>query len=120
MQMLADGAFRQIDAMPRFHNRSDLRSGARRQFQAQLAGLRQQLRVATHGAEVGARRWPQSVETLLAVRANPAIEGDARIGPLTAIRMFVGLRGQFAHQLATFSWAEPWVRRGGDHRIAEE
>jgi hypothetical protein len=120
MEMLADRAFRQIDAMPCLQNRADLRGGACRQLQSQLAGFLQQVRVAAHRAKIGTRRRAQSVETLLAVRANPAIERDARIGPLAAIWMFVGLRGQFAHQLSTFSWTEPWVRRGGDHRITEE
>src|SRR5205823_9581967 len=58
--------------------------------------------------------------TLLAVRADPAIERDARIGPLAAIWMGIRLAGQLAHQLATFSWSKARVGRRGDHGIAEQ
>src|SRR4029453_13971848 len=77
-------------------------------------------RMATHRAEIGAWWWTQSVETLFAVRADPAIERDARIGPLAAIWMGVGLCGQFAPQLATFGWTQARVRRPRDNGVAEE
>src|ERR1700694_2191473 len=118
--MLADGALRQIDAISRFENRGNLSGRASRHFHSQLASCLQQLRVPTHRAEIGAWWRTQSVQTLLAVRADPAIERDARIGPLAAIWMGVGLGGQLAHQVATFSWSKARVRRGGDHGIAEQ
>src|SRR6266849_6286408 len=101
--------------MPRFQNRGNLRGRPSRQFYPQLAGLLQQIRMTTHRAEIGPWWRTQSIETLLAVRANPAIERDARIGPLAAIWMCMGLAGQLAHRLATFSWSQPRVGRGGDH-----
>src|SRR5689334_8823487 len=59
-EVLADSAFWQIDAMPRFENRSDLSGGTGREFKSELAGFLQQLRVATHRAEVGTRWRTQS------------------------------------------------------------
>src|SRR6266536_4213717 len=119
-QVLADGALGNRDAMPRFQNRGDRSGGTRWQLQSELAGFLQQLRVTTHRAEVGAWWRTQSIETLLAIGANPAIERAAGIGPLAAIWMGMRLAGQFAHQLATFSRSQAWVRRGGDHRVTEQ
>src|SRR5205823_11855879 len=102
VQMLTDGPLRQMDAMPGFQNRADLDCRASRQFQAELAGFLQEFGMATHDAEIGARWWTQPVEPMLAISADPAIEGHARVSPLTAIWMFVGLVRQLAHQVAAF------------------
>src|SRR6266567_8804762 len=57
---------------------------------------------------------------MLAIGADPAIKGHARVGPPTAIRMFVGLVGQFAHQMAAFGRSEPRVDRFTDDAKAEQ
>src|SRR5260370_23730455 len=119
-QVLADGPLGHVDALPRFQNRGDLSGGTCWQLQSELAGLLQQLRVATHRAEVGAWWRTQTIQTLLAVGANPAIERAAGIGPLAAIWMVMRLAGPLRHQLATFSRREAPVRCGGDHRVTEQ
>ena len=91
VQMLADGALRHRDAMPRFQDRADLDGRATWQFQPQLASFLQQFWMATDDAEIGAWWWTESVEAMLAIGADPAIQGYARVGPATAIWMFVGL-----------------------------
>src|SRR5229473_4919263 len=48
---------------------------------------------------------------MFAIGADPAIEGHARVGPATAIRMFVGLIGQFADQVAAFGRGKPRINR---------
>src|SRR5438105_3312753 len=57
---------------------------------------------------------------MLAICADPAIEGHTRVGPLTAIRMFVGLIGQLAHQVAAFGRGEPRVNRFANNAKAEQ
>ena len=119
-QVLTDGALGHREAVPHFQNRGDLSGGTRWQLQPKLAGFLQQLRVPTHRAEVGARWRTQSIETLLVVGADPAIERAAGIGPVAAVWMGMRLAGQPAHQLATFSRSEARVCRGGDHRVTEQ
>src|SRR5947209_1328780 len=118
--MLADGPLRHMDAMPGFQNRADLDCRASRQFQAELAGFLQEFGMATHDAEIGARWWTQPVEPMLAISADPAIEGHARVSPLTAIWMFVGLVRQLAHQVAAFGRCEPRVDRFTDDAKAQQ
>src|ERR1700674_4172469 len=67
--------------------------------------------MTTDDAEIGARWWTESVEAVLAIGADPAIERHARVGPATAIGMFVGLIGQLADQVAAFGRGEPRVDR---------
>jgi hypothetical protein len=95
-------------------HRGDLSGRAARQFQAELACFLQQFRAAAHRAQVGACWRSQSIKTLLAVRANPTVQCDARIGPLAAIWMDMRLASQFAHQLPTFSWTQARIRRGNN------
>src|SRR6266851_9430925 len=57
---------------------------------------------------------------MLAIGADPAIEGHTRVGPATAIWMFVGLIGQLAHQVAAFGRCEPRVDRFADDAKAEQ
>src|SRR5437764_7476631 len=76
--------------------------------------------MATDDAEIGARWWTESVEAVLAIGAEPAIEGHARVSPLTAIWMFVGLVRQLAHQVAAFGRCEPRVDRFTDDPKTEQ
>src|SRR6202521_1533254 len=76
--------------------------------------------MATNDPEIGARWWTESVEAMLAIGADPAIEGHARVGPATAIWMFVGLMGQRADQVAAFGRGEPRVNRFADDAKAEQ
>src|SRR5713101_1831749 len=118
--MLADRAFGDRDTPPGFENRGNLSRGATRQFQAELAGFLQQLRVATHDAQIGAQWWTEPVEAMLAIGADPAIERHARIGPLAAIWMLVRLVSELAHQAATFGRCEPWVRHFANNTETEQ
>ena len=111
VQVLSESALGDRDAMAGFQDRADLDCGASWQFLAQLAGFLQQFGMATYDAEIGARWWTESVEAMLAIGADPTIEGHARVGPATAIRMFVGLVGQFADQVAAFGRGKPRVNR---------
>ncbi len=70
--------------------------------------------MAAYDAEIGAWWRPKSIEAMLAIGADPAIEGHARVGPATAIWMFVGLIGQLADQVAAFGRGEPRVNRFAD------
>jgi hypothetical protein len=74
VQMLADGALRNGDAMPRFQDRADLNCGATGQFQSQLASFLQEFRVAPYDAKIGTWRRTESVETMLSIGTDPAIE----------------------------------------------
>jgi hypothetical protein len=74
VQVLSDGAFRDGDAMLRFQKCADLDGRPTWQFQSQLAGFLEQLGMATDDAEIGPRWWPESVETMLAIRTDPPIE----------------------------------------------
>src|SRR5713101_6782890 len=76
--------------------------------------------MAAYDAEIGAWWWTESVEAVLAIGADPAIEGHTRVGPATAIWMFVGLIGQLAHQVAAFGRCEPRVDRFADDAKAEQ
>src|ERR1700687_1257646 len=76
--------------------------------------------MAAYDAEIGARWWTESVEAVLAIGADPAIEGHARVGPVAAIWMFVGLIGQLAHQVAAFGRGEPRVDRFADDAETEQ
>jgi hypothetical protein len=106
--------------MPCFQDRADLDGGASWQFLTKLAGLLQQLGMATDDAEIGARWWTESVEAMLAIGADPAIKGHARVGPAAAIWMFVGLIGQLADQVAAFGRGEPRVRGFANDAEAEQ
>ena len=120
VQVLADRALGQTDAMPRFQDGADLDGGASWQFLAQLAGFLQQLGVAADHAEIGAWWWTESVEAMLAKGTHPAIESHARVGPATAVWMFVGRTGQLADQVAPFSRGEPRVSGFADDANAEQ
>ncbi|HEY8951427.1 MAG TPA: hypothetical protein VIP78_02570 [Candidatus Dormibacteraeota bacterium] len=109
VQVLSDRALGDEDAMAGFQDRADLSGRASRQFLAQLAGLLEQFGMAAYDAEIGARWWTESVEAMLAIGADPAIERHARVGPATAIWVFVGLIGQLADQVAAFGRGEPRV-----------
>ena len=76
--------------------------------------------MAAYDAEIGAWWWTESVETMLAIRADPAIERHARVGPATAIWVFIGVTGQFAYQVAALGRGEPRVHRFADDAEAEQ
>ena len=77
MQMLADSPLVQMNAMPRFQDRTDLDCGATWQFQSQPAGFLQQLRMAAYNAQVGVWWRPQTVQPMVAVGPHPAVERAA-------------------------------------------
>src|SRR5260370_40421270 len=95
--MLADRAFGDRDTPPGFENRGNLSRGATRQFQAELAGFLQQLRVATHDAQFGALLWTEPVEAMLAIGAVTDIARHARTGILAAIWIVVRLCSETVH-----------------------
>ena len=76
-EVRTDGALGDAHTMARFEDGGDLRRRTCGQFLAQLASLLQQLRMAPHRPQIGAWRRPQSVQTLLAVGAHPAVESAA-------------------------------------------
>ena len=55
MQMLADGALGDQDAMAGLQDRGNLHGRPTRQFEAQLTGFLQELWVTTHDAHIGAQ-----------------------------------------------------------------
>src|SRR4051812_10264241 len=57
---------------------------------------------------------------MLAIGADPAIEGHARVGPATAIWMFIGLVGQLTDQVTAFGRGEPRVDRFADDAETEQ
>ena len=111
VEVFTDSPLRDGHAVSGFQDRADLSGRASRQFLAQQAGFFQQFRVTTHHTEIGARWWTEPVQTMLAIGADPAIDRHARVGPATAIGMFVGMTGQLAHQVAAFGRGEPRVDR---------
>ena len=76
--------------------------------------------MATDNAEIGAGWWAESVEAVFAIGSQPAVERDARVGPAAAVRMFVGLAGQLADQLAAFGRGEPRVDRLADDAKSQQ
>jgi hypothetical protein len=63
---------------------------------------------------------PESVQPLLAVGEEPAVERGAREDPATPVRLHVALAGELANQRATFGWAETRVRGVGDNVVTDD
>src|SRR5258708_6174469 len=76
--------------------------------------------MTTNSAQVRTRVRFETVQALLAVGANPAIECAARVLTLRAIRVLVQLARQFAHEPAALGGTEPRTNGGGDDAVAEQ
>jgi hypothetical protein len=72
--MLTNGALGDADTMPCIQDGANLGCRPAGQLDAQGAGFVEQLGVATDGAQVRAWVGLEAIQTVLAVRADPAIE----------------------------------------------
>ena len=77
LEVLADGAFSDAEVMAGVENGADLGGRACGQLNAQGARFVEQLRMTTDRAQVSTRVRFETVQALLAVGANPAVEGAA-------------------------------------------
>ena len=119
-QLLADGARCQPHAVTRRDDVGDVRRAARGQLDAQRGSQVEELGMATHRAGVGTLLGSQAVEPVLAVRAQPAVDGAAGDAHPAAVGMAMGARRQGAHDVAAFARPEAAVGRLRDHREAEQ
>src|SRR5712691_4173945 len=97
LETLANGALGDADAMPGKEDGADLRCRAGGQFDSQGADLVKELGMAADGTQVGAWVGLETVQALLAIGADPAVERAARVLPLAAVRVLVQLARQLAH-----------------------
>jgi hypothetical protein len=118
--MLANGPLGDADAMTGEENGADLRGRAGGQLDPQSADLVKELRMAADSTQVGARVGLEAVQSLLAVGADPTVEGAARVFTLAAIWMLVQLVRQLAHQPSAIGGTEPRTDGFGNDTVAEQ
>src|ERR1700730_3643630 len=71
-------------------------------------------------AQVRTRVGFETVQALLAVGPDPAVERAARILTLRAIRVLVHMARQFPHDPAALGGTEPRAQRFGNDAVAEQ
>jgi hypothetical protein len=74
LEMLADGALGNTDPVTGEEDGADLSGSPRRQLDPQCTRFVEQLGVAADGAQVGAWIGFETIQTLLAIGAQPAVE----------------------------------------------
>src|SRR5205823_4202388 len=120
LEVLADGALGNANAMPGEEDGANLGSRTRRQLDAESARLVEQLRMTTDGTQVGAWIRFEAVQALLAIGAQPAIERAAGVVTLRPVGVLVGLVRQGAHDRAAFSGTEPRTDGFGNDAVTEQ
>src|SRR5712691_4591948 len=120
LEMLANGALGDADAMAGKEDGPDLGGRAGGQLDPQGADLVKELRVAADRAQVSAWVGLEAIQALLAIGADPAVERAARVLTLAAIGMLVQLARQLAHQPSAVGWTEPRTDGFGDDTVTEQ
>lgn len=120
LELLAEGALTDADAVSGEEHVADLRSAAGRLLTAQCRGLAEEIGMPAHRTHVSAHLGAQPRQATAAICRHPAVDGVATDGPRAPIRARVRTRGERTHDLAALQRSQPRVDRFGDDRVAEQ